>query len=90
MLPNEYGLLQNYPNPFNPSTTISFSIPINSFVSLKVFDSIGSEVATIVNGELSAGNYTRQWNPTHIPSGVYFYRLQAGKFTITKKLVYIR
>ena len=88
--PEEYRLSQNYPNPFNPSTTISFSIPTQSFVSLKVFDSIGNEVATLVNGELSAGNYTKQWNPDHIPSGVYFYRLQAEKFTTTKKLVFIR
>ncbi len=88
--PEGYRLSQNYPNPFNPSTTISFSIPTQSFVSLKVFDSIGNEVATLVNGELSAGNYTKQWNPDHIPSGVYFYRMQAEKFTTTKKLVFIR
>jgi hypothetical protein len=89
-LPKEYRLFQNYPNPFNPSTIISFSIPIKSFVSLKVFDSIGSEVATIVNGELPAGIYTRQWTPTNISSGVYFYCLHAGKFAISKKLVFIR
>jgi hypothetical protein len=88
--PEGYHLSQNYPNPFNPSTAISFSIPIQSVVSLKVFNSIGTEVATLVNGELSAGNYTKQWNPDHIPSGVYFYRLQAGEFTTTKKLVFIR
>lgn len=86
-LPEGYRLSQNYPNPFNPSTTISFSIPIKSFVSLKVYDSIGSEVATIVNGELSAGNHTRQWHPVNMPSGIYFYRLQAGNFSVTKKLV---
>jgi hypothetical protein len=89
-LPKEYSLLQNYPNPFNPSTTISFSIPIKSFVSLKVYDLSGRVVATIVNDELPTGDYTRQWNPTNISSGVYFYRLHAGNVTITKKLVFIR
>ena len=87
--PNECRLVQNYPNPFNPSTTISFSVPIKSYVSLKVYDSIGNEVATIVSDELSAGNYTRQWNPTNISSGVYFCRLQAGEFTACKKLVLV-
>jgi hypothetical protein len=89
-MPGKYRLQQNYPNPFNPSTTISFSIPIKSFVSLKVYDLSGRVVATIVNDELPTGDYTRQWNPTNISSGVYFYRLHAGNVTITKKLVFIR
>ena len=89
-LPEGYSLLQNYPNPFNPSTTISFSIPEKSFVTLKVYDVTGSEVATIVNGELSSGEYNRQWSPTNIASGVYFYRLQAGNFTASRKLLLIR
>ncbi len=89
-IPNNYSLSQNYPNPFNPSTTISFSIPSRSFVSLKVFDIIGREVATLASGELSAGTYTRQWNASNMSSGIYFYRLQAGKVIETKKLVLIR
>jgi photosystem II stability/assembly factor-like uncharacterized protein len=89
-LPTDYVLSQNYPNPFNPSTTISFTLPLRSFVSLKVFDLLGRGVAIIVSEEMLAGNYSRQWNATNMPSGVYFYRLQAGSFTETKKLVLLR
>ncbi len=85
-----YQLLQNYPNPFNPSTNISFNLPKRSFVSLKVFDLIGREVMTIASEELSAGTYTRQWNAVNVSSGIYFYRLQAGSFTETKKLILLR
>jgi hypothetical protein len=89
-IPTSYRLHQNYPNPFNPSTTISFSLPSKSFVTLKVFDLIGREVATIVNEELPPGNHTKQWNADNLSSGVYFYRLQADSFTQTKKLVLLR
>jgi len=75
IIPEEIRLEQNFPNPFNPSTTISFSLPSRSVVSLKVFDLLGREVATIVSEELPAGNYSRQWNAMGLPSGVYFYRL---------------
>ena len=88
--PMFFGLSQNYPNPFNPATTISFSLPTGSFVSLKVFDLIGREVAIIVSQELFAGTYTRQWNATNMSSGIYFYRLQAGSFTETKKLILLK
>jgi photosystem II stability/assembly factor-like uncharacterized protein len=89
-IPTEFSLAQNYPNPFNPSTTISFGLPSQSFVSLKVFDLLGKEVATIVSEELSAGSHVRQWNANGMPSGVYFYRLQAGSVTEAKKLVLLR
>jgi hypothetical protein len=90
-LPNRmFTLNQNYPNPFNPSTSISFSIPTRSFVSLKIFDLMGREVSTIVSEEMSAGNYSKQWNAVALPSGVYFYRLQSGSYTETKKLVLLR
>jgi lysophospholipase L1-like esterase len=85
-----YVLGQNYPNPFNPSTSISFSLPSRSFVSLKVFDSLGRAVATIVSEELPAGNYSRQWNAANMSSGVYYYRLEAGSFTGTKKLLFLK
>lgn len=88
--PKQFALLQNYPNPFNPATTISFTLPSRSFVSLKVFDGLGREVATIVSGEMSAGSYSKQWDASGLPSGVYFYRLQAGSFTETKKLILLR
>jgi hypothetical protein len=89
-IPLHFDLKQNYPNPFNPSTTISLSLPSKLFVSLKIFDLIGREVATIVSEELSAGDHSRQWNTNGMPSGVYFYRLQAGSFTETKKLILLR
>ena len=89
-IPKGYALSQNYPNPFNPSTTISFSLPSKSFVSLKVFDLIGRDVATIVSEEMSAGSYSKQWNAANMSSGIYFYRLQVGSFTQTKKLVLLR
>lgn len=90
IIPLRIGLDQNFPNPFNPSTTISFHLPLRSFVSLKVFNLIGKEIATLVSGELSAGNYSRQWNPEGLSSGVYFYRLHAGPIAETKKLVLLR
>jgi hypothetical protein len=89
-LPKIYNLRQNYPNPFNPSTTISFSLPSKSFVTLKVFDIMSREVTTLINKELSAGNYLQKWNAVNISSGIYFYRLQAGAFTETKKLVLLK
>ncbi len=88
--PLGFSLGQNYPNPFNPSTTITFSLPARSFVHLKIFDVLGKEVATIVSEELTGGNYSRQWNATGVPSGVYFYRLQAGSYTETKRLLLLR
>jgi hypothetical protein len=89
-IPRSFSLSQNYPNPFNPATVISFTLPSKSFVSLKVFDIIGKEVATIVSEEMLAGNHSRQWNAAKMSSGIYFYRMHAGFFTETKKLVLIR
>ncbi len=82
-----YALLQNYPNPFNPVTTISFDVPRRSFVSLKVYDLLGREVATVVSEEMAMGSYARSWNAGGLSSGVYFYRLTSGSFSATKKLV---
>ena len=87
---DEYVINQNYPNPFNPTTTFSFSLPTRSFVTLKVFNILGKEVATIISEEMPAGSYSRQWNEVNLPSGVYFYRLQAGSFTQTKKLILLK
>jgi lysophospholipase L1-like esterase len=89
-LPGSVLLGQNYPNPFNPSTTFSFSLPSRSFASLKVFEVIGREVATIISGELPAGNYARQWNAANMSSGVYYYRLQTGAFVATKKMLFLK
>jgi bilirubin oxidase len=90
IVPGRFSLGQNFPNPFNPTTTISFALPSRSFVSLKVFDLLGREVATIVSEEMSAGSYSKQWNAVDISSGIYFYRLQAGSFIEMKKLVLLR
>jgi enterochelin esterase family protein len=76
-IPEEYFLSQNFPNPFNPATTIKYLIPEMSKVSLALFNLLGEEVTTLVNEEKSAGNYTVEFNATNLPSGVYFYRLQA-------------
>ena len=89
-VPTKFALNQNFPNPFNPLTSITFNLPNKLFVSLKIFDLIGREVATIVSEELSAGTYSKQWNANGMTSGVYFYRLQAGSYSETKKLVLLR
>ncbi|MBE7476649.1 MAG: T9SS type A sorting domain-containing protein [Ignavibacteriota bacterium] len=107
-LPEEFSLEQNYPNPFNPSTIIKFTIPVTlsgvegSFVTLKVYDVLGNEVATLVNEEKPAGSYEVEFNShsdegQNLPagrqglsSGIYFYTLQAGNFTQTKKLILMK
>lgn len=86
IVPNSFALAQNYPNPFNPTTTINFTIPASGNVSLKVYDVLGREVAVLANGVMAAGTYSKVWNAFRFASGVYFYRLQAGNFTQTKKL----
>jgi len=83
-------LEQNYPNPFNTTTNISFSIPSKSFVSLKIYNLQGREVATIISEEIPAGNYTRKWNAADLSSGIYFYRLQAGSYSESKKLILLK
>ena len=90
-IPQSFVLEQNYPNPFNSSTVISFSLPSKSSALLKVFDIMGREVATLVNEELAAGNYSRRWNASNISSGVYFYRLKTNTGYIqTKKLLLLK
>ena len=89
-LPTHFSLGQNYPNPFNPATVISDQLAVSSKVNLKIFDILGREVATLVNEEKPAGTYSVQWNAANMPSGVYFYRLQASDFVETKKLVLIK
>jgi len=86
----EYVLFQNYPNPFNPNTTLKYSIPRASVVRLKIYDMLGREVAVLVNEEKPAGNYSIKFNGSNLASGVYFYRLQAGVFVETKKLLLLR
>ncbi|MBI3110298.1 MAG: T9SS type A sorting domain-containing protein [Ignavibacteriales bacterium] len=88
--PETYSLDQNFPNPFNPSTLIRYSVPLTTYVSLKVYTMLGREVAVLVNQETRPGSYQVTWEATGLPCGVYFYRLHAGSFVQTKKLVSIR
>jgi aminopeptidase N len=89
-IPLEFGVSQNFPNPFNPSTIIRFTIADSRFTSLKVFDLLSREVATLVNEHLRPGRYNVTWDASDFPSGVYFYRLSAGSFTQTRKLLLLR
>jgi len=89
-LPQSIALEQNFPNPFNPSTTIGFQLPEAQDVLLQVFDMLGREVATLANGRMAAGSYSVRWDATGLASGMYVYRLQAGGFTATKKLMLVR
>jgi photosystem II stability/assembly factor-like uncharacterized protein len=89
-IPHVSSLSQNYPNPFNPSTAISYQIASFGMVSLRVYDLLGREIATLVNEAKTSGSYTATFNATNIPSGVYFYRLQSGSFAQTKRLVLIK
>lgn len=90
VVPSAYSLEQNYPNPFNPVTTIKFSLPTSSDVSLKVYDALGNEVMSLVNGFQNAGTHSVEMNGFNLSSGVYFYKLQAGSFVATKKLTLIK
>lgn len=89
-LPIRFTIKQNYPNPFNPSTSIQYAISSRQFVSLIVYDVLGSEVATLVNEEKPAGSYELEFHASTLPSGIYFYRLKAGGFVGTKKMVLMK
>jgi photosystem II stability/assembly factor-like uncharacterized protein len=99
-IPIEYQLNQNYPNPFNPSTTISWQAPVGSWQTIKVYDVLGNEVATLINEYKPAGSYEVEWNASEYPSGVYFYQLlvsalqskdgRAGSYLETKKMILLK
>ena len=89
-IPQKYILYQNYPNPFNPSTKIQYAVSSRQLVTLKIYDLLGRELATLVNEEKSAGSYEVRWNAANLPSGVYFYQLKAGSYTATKKLLLLK
>lgn len=86
----EFALNQNYPNPFNPSTTITYSIPNQEFVTIRVFDTLGKEIVELVNEEREAGLYSLEFNADNLPSGIYFYSISAGKYSATKKLLLMK
>jgi len=87
---NKYSLKQNYPNPFNPATNLSYSITQPGLVTLKIYDVLGTEIETLVNEEKPTGTYELNWNAANLPSGVYFYRLQAGSFVQTRKMILLK
>jgi|WetSurMetagenome_2_1015567.scaffolds.fasta_scaffold04721_2 predicted acyl esterase len=89
-VPDKYSLSQNYPNPFNPTTNIRYQIANNSFVILKVYDILGKEIATLVNEKLQAGTYEVKFDGTNLPSGVYYYRIETGNYSETKKMLLIK
>lgn len=89
-VPSSFDLKQNFPNPFNPTTNINFSIPKSGMVTLKVYNMLGKEVATLVNEVKTAGNYIVGFNASNLPSGAYFYRIEAGNFNDTKKMLLIK
>ena len=90
LIPDEFALYQNYPNPFNPSTIIRFSIPEESFVTINVFNTLGEEITTLINENIIAGYYEVEFSGTALPSGIYFYQLQAGSFVETKKMILMK
>ncbi len=87
---SDFYLNQNFPNPFNPSTVISFSVPVKSYTSLKIYDVLGNQVATLVNEEKSAGSYEVDFNASGLTSGIYLYKLQVGGFVKTKKMILLK
>jgi len=91
-VPKEFTLLQNYPNPFNPSTVISYQLPVNSFVTLTVYDLLGREVALLVNEMKDAGSYSVQFSMSdyHLPSGIYFYRMQTEHYSEMKRMLLLK
>jgi hypothetical protein len=94
-IPGIYSLSQNYPNPFNPVTNFSFTLPQQSNVVIKVYDITGREIKTLINEQLNAGTYKADWNSTdnsgaNVSSGVYFYRITAGNYTETKRMMLIK
>ena len=89
-IPSEFTLEQNYPNPFNPTTTISFSLPADGKVSLKIYNTFGQLMTTLVDETLSHGNHQIQWQAGDMPSGMYFYRLTSGSFSKTKRMILLK
>jgi len=90
VVPKQFGLFQNYPNPFNPTTNIEFDLPKSGFVSLKIYNILGQEVADLINSDRMAGRYTVRFDASRYPSGMYIYRLQSASSVATKKMMLIK
>ncbi|MDQ3019532.1 MAG: YCF48-related protein [Bacteroidota bacterium] len=89
-IPDEFILEQNYPNPFNPNTVISYQLRVSSFISLKVYDLLGKQVATLINEKQNAGRYSVDFNGSNLPSGIYFYKIETGNFSETRKMILLK
>lgn len=89
-IPNDFSLVQNYPNPFNPVTVIRYQLPVDCYVTLKVYDILGNEVITLLDEVKKAGYYQKEFNGSFLSSGIYLYQLQAGKFNSIKKLILMK
>jgi hypothetical protein len=89
-LPMEYYLNQNYPNPFNPSTTIEYSLPKPSNVTIEVYSTIGQKIQTLLNEKMPAGSHQVEFNAQYLSSGVYFYKIEASEFQDVKKMILLR
>jgi hypothetical protein len=89
-LPETFLLGQNYPNPFNPETNIDYALPVDGMVSLEICNMLGQLVTTLVNEYQSAGTYSVTWNAASMPTGVYFYRINAGEYTAVKKMILMK
>jgi hypothetical protein len=90
LIPSQFELKQNYPNPFNPTTNIEFTVPQSSNVRLIIYNQLGQEVMTLVNKQLPAGSYKVEWNAVNMPNGLYFYRIYAGDFVGTRKMILMK
>jgi hypothetical protein len=90
IIPTTYSLSQNYPNPFNPTTTIKYDLPKDSWVSLKVYTILGQKAAALIDKEMSAGSYSFDFDASNLSNGIYFYRLDAGTFSMTKKMILLK
>jgi hypothetical protein len=88
--PDDFILFQNYPNPFNPATSIQFAVGSMQFVTLKIYDILGREVATLVDEEKIAGNYEVTFDGKNLSTGIYFYQFKSGNFRATKKMILIK
>jgi flagellar hook assembly protein FlgD len=89
-IPKNFGLYQNYPNPFNPVTKIKFDVPSESNVNITIYNTLGKEISSIVNKKMTQGSYEVNWDASNYPSGIYYYRLSAGNYTFTQKMILLK
>ncbi|MBA3285202.1 MAG: T9SS type A sorting domain-containing protein, partial [Nitrosopumilus sp.] len=89
-IPDNFILHQNYPNPFNPKTIINYELGITNFISLKVYDALGNEIMTLTEGKKEVGSYSITFDGANLPSGIYFYKLEANNFSEVKRMIFLK